>query len=600
MSDLKIKKSFLAALLFVGCYMPIAKAQDQKKQDQKNIATENAYKQAKAGLDSIEIKKNYEQGLNLFLDFCDYIHPLQFNQLEEIAVAEAQEEIIKDNLFYTPDSSSLLLQDQDIAYDFAPYVADEIIAERLAAMNSTIPMTFNKDIRNFIDYFTVRRRSYTQLMLARKNLYFAMFERYLAEFNMPDELKYLSIVESALKPAVVSHAGAMGLWQFMPATGKHLGLKQDAYIDERINPEKATIAACKYLTWLYNFFGNDWELALAAYNCGPGTVQRAIRKAGGGTQKFWDIYRFLPAETRSYVPMFIAVTYSMTHAEEHNIVQNQPLYPIDYEVITVNQTVNLKTLADKLHVCFDDLVELNPELKKRIVPKHFKDYALKIPSERSKYFWEHEDEILASAKVELRYETAKYSAKDKKREAYEKLKERKNRVLQGENSSKKHLVHKGESLSEIASQYSVSVAQLMAWNKLKSHQIRSGKNLIVKPLGHETKVTMMHGDGKIHGESKINMHPETSVSSSNKQQHKERKDKKGKTKKVGDDSTVERVTSKQSTNNSHTGSGTTHTVKNGESLWIIANKYGTSIQKIKQLNVMRNDKLSIGQRLVVK
>ena len=255
MSSLTIKKTFLTALLFVGAMIPIVKAQEQKAPSN----NEAAYKEAKNSLDSIIIKKNYEQGLNLFLDFCDYIHPLQFNQLEEIAVAVAQEEISSDNLFYVPDSSSLLLQDQDIAYDFAPYIADEIIAERLAAMNSTIPMTFNKDIRGFIDYFTIRRRTYTQTMLARKNLYFNMFEKYLAEFNMPDELKYLAIVESALKPTAVSRAGAMGLWQFMPATGRHLGLKQDAYIDERINPEKATIAACKYLTWLYTFLFKNYQ-----------------------------------------------------------------------------------------------------------------------------------------------------------------------------------------------------------------------------------------------------------------------------------------------------------------------------------------------------
>jgi membrane-bound lytic murein transglycosylase D len=556
-------------------------------QDNKNANADEAYQKAKLSLDSIAIQKNYKQGLNLFLDFCDYIHPLQFDQLEEIAVAEAQEEIYKDNLFYTPDSSSVLLQDHDIVYDFAPYVADEIVAERLAAMKTTIPMTFNKDIRNFIDYFTVRRRSYTQTMLARKNIYFPMFEKYLAEFNMPDELKYLSIVESALKPTAVSRAGAMGLWQFMPATGRHLGLRQDAYIDERINPEKSTIAACKYLTWLYNFFGQDWELALAAYNCGPGTVQRAIRKSGG-QRNFWDIYRFLPAETRSYVPMFIAVSYSMTHAEEHNIIQNQPHYPIDYEVITVNQTVNLKDLALKLSVCFDDLMELNPELKKKIVPKHFKNYALKIPAERSQYFWEHEEEILASTKNEWRYETAKYMAKESKREKLNKLKERKDALLgNNDNSAKQHLVKRGESLSEIAHQYSVSVAQLMAWNKLKSsNHIKSGKHLIVKPLGHETKVTMQHGDGDIKGKEKINMYPTTIVAKNTKPT-----------------TSKEKLVLPKTKTKPHQvlyADAKVHTVANGESLWVIANKYRTTVGNIKQLNGMRSEKLSIGQKLVVK
>jgi membrane-bound lytic murein transglycosylase D len=589
MCSISFKKSFLIALLQVGCWLP-TQAQENLKPPSNKDSVDTAYKEAKASLDSLAIKKNYTQALNLFLDYCDYVHPLQFNQIEEIAVAEAQEEILKDKYLYTPDSTSLLLNDHDIAYDFAPYVADEVIAERLAAMNSTIPMTFNKDIRVFIDYFTVRRRAYTQTMLARKNLYFPIFEKYLAEFNLPDELKYLSIVESALKPTAISRAGACGLWQFMPTTGRHLGLRQDQYIDERINPEKATIAACKYLTWLYNFFGQDWELALAGYNCGPGTVQRAIRKAGGKSN-FWDIYRFLPAETRAYLPMFVAVTYSMTHAEEHNIIQNQPYYPIEHETIFVNKYVNLKELAEKLHVCLDDLVELNPELKKKVVPAHFKDYALKIPAERSQYFWENQEYVLASSKNDWRYEAKMVLKEKNKKDRYAKmkaLKEKKERfATQNNQETKKHTVQRGESLSEIADQYSVSVAQLMAWNKLKNHQIRSGKAIVVKPAGHHKPSTVEHGDGNIEGKEKINLHPETS-NTNTAQEKKSTKGKKGKNK---------IVVTPQKTN---TSEGTMHTIQSGESLWIIANKHKTTIAKIRELNGLKSDKLRIGQKLVVK
>ncbi len=614
-----IKKSFLVALFSVGCWLPLQAQTSQEtstaetnatKQAAKD-STEKVYQNAKISLDSLLIEKNYQQALNLFLDYCDYLHPLQFDQLQEIAVAEAQEELLKDSHLYTPDSTSLLLNDHDIAYDFAPYVTDEVIAERLAAMNTTIPMTFNRDIRGFIDYFTVRRRSYTQTMLARKNLYFPIFEKYLTEFNLPDELKYLSIVESALKPTAVSRAGACGLWQFMPATGKHLGLRQDQYIDERMNPEKATIAACKYLTWLYNFFGQDWELALAAYNCGPGTVQRAIRKAGGRTN-FWEIYRFLPAETRAYVPMFVAVTYSMTHAEEHNIIQNQPNYPIEYETVIINKYVNLKELADKLQVCLDDLMELNPEFKKKIIPSNYKSYALKIPAERSQYFWENQEYVLASSKNDWKYE-AKMVLKEKNRkDRYAKmkaLKEKKEKLqAQEENNkiAKRHTIQRGESLSEIADQYSVSVAQLMAWNKLKSHQIKSGKALVVKPAGHHKPVTVLHGDGQIAGKEKINLHPETSGKSKKEAMTDEvatTKSKKGKQKNRRN---AENQTSAQTTTQTTvptvqpTATGTTHTIKSGESLWIIANKYKTTIATIRQLNGLKSDKLSVGQRLVVK
>jgi membrane-bound lytic murein transglycosylase D len=590
MCSIHKKKLCLVFILLLNTGLFGAIAQDNNTQIDSKKETEAAYQKAKFVIDSINIQKNYTQSLNFFLDYCDYLHPLQFSQLEELAVAEAQEDIFKDNLLYKHDSAAIVLNDHDVVYDFAPYVADEIIAERLAAMKTTIPMTFNENIRNFIDYFTIRRRGYTQTMLARKNLYFPMFEKYLAEFNMPDELKYLAIVESALKPTAVSRAGAMGLWQFMPATGRHLGLQQNQYIDERINPEKATIAACKYLTWLYNFFEQDWELALAAYNCGPGTVQRALRKTGGN-RSFWDIYRFLPAETRSYVPMFIAVAYSMTHAEEHNIIQNQPYYPIDYEVVTVNQAVNLKDLAAQLHVCLDDLHELNPELKKKIVPKHFKNYALKIPAERSQYFWQNEDEILAAARNEW-HSTTKQLIKDRKNEKYNNLQERKNRLIANTAESKQHLVQRGESLSEIANQYSVSVAQLMAWNRLKSHQIKSGKHLVVRPLGHETKVQIQHGDGNIQGGETINMFPQTGL-------NKNKKTEVVLTKSKSKDKNVANTLPKN-TKQPHSQNKTVHTVSNGDSLWGIANKYKTTINQLKQLNAIRSEKLQIGQKLVVR
>jgi membrane-bound lytic murein transglycosylase D len=587
------KKSFVLALLQVGCWLPM-QAQDAKITEQSQL--DAAYKAAKASLDSAAINKNYQQALNLFLDYCDYIHPLQFNQIEELSVAEAQEEILQDKYLYTPDSTSLLLNDQDISYDFAPFVSDEVVAERLAALNTTIPMTFNKDIRVFIDYFTVRRRTYTQTMLARKNLYFPIFEKYLSEFGLPDELKYLSIVESALKPAAVSRAGACGLWQFMPTTGKHLGLRQDQYIDERINPEKATIAACKYLTWLYNFFDQDWELALAAYNCGPGTVQRAIRKAGG-RRNFWEIYRFLPAETRAYVPMFVAVTYSMTHAEDHNIIQNQPYYPIEHETVIINKYVNLKDLAEKLRVCLDDLVELNPELKKKVIPAHFKNYALKIPAERSQYFWENQEYVLASSKNDWRYE-AKMILKDKNRkDRYAKmkaLKEKRDKLSEAEQNrqeTKRHTILRGESLSEIADQYSVSVAQLMAWNKLKNSHIRSGKSIVVKPAGHQKPITFMQGDGQIAGKDKINLHPE--INTQNKEVIKSSKGKKSKQR-----STEAKTETREL--QTYNANASTHTIKSGESLWIVANKYKTSIAKIKQLNGLKSDKLAVGQKIVVK
>ncbi|MFQ3576684.1 MAG: lytic transglycosylase domain-containing protein, partial [Cytophagales bacterium] len=202
-------------------------------------------------------------------------------------------------------------------YEFVPEVTEELIRDRMSCAQGEIKLLYNPKINSFIDFFVRRRREYSILMLQRKTLYFPIFEEILKKYGMPDELKYLAVVESGLKPTALSPSNALGLWQFIPSTGRLYGLKIDNYIDERLDIVKSTESACRYLKWLYNAFG-DWHLALASYNCGPGYVQRAIKKAGGKND-FWKIYDFLPQETRSYVPQFIAIAYFMQYHEDHNL-----------------------------------------------------------------------------------------------------------------------------------------------------------------------------------------------------------------------------------------------------------------------------------------
>ncbi len=187
----------------------------------------------------------------------------------------------------------------------------ELIRERLNRLQQTIPLHYHPRVHAFINYFTVRDREYTRMVIHRRDLYFPVFQKYLARYQLPDELKYLSIIESGLNPKAVSRARATGLWQFMYFTGKHYGLHIDGFEDQRMDPEKATDAACRYLRDLYNLF-QDWELALAAYNTGPGNVKKAIRRSGY-KKSFWQIYPYLPRETRSYVPQFVAMVYTMNH-----------------------------------------------------------------------------------------------------------------------------------------------------------------------------------------------------------------------------------------------------------------------------------------------
>src|SRR5436190_1337683 len=197
----------------------------------------------------------------------------------------------------------------------------ELVRDRLGCLQKTIPLTYNSTVHGFINYFTIRNREYTRLMLRRQNLFFPLFEKYLAKYNLPEELKYLSVIESGLNPRAVSRASAVGLWQFMSFTGKYFDLYNNWYFDDRMDPEKSTEAACRYLSQLYTIFHN-WELALAAYNSGPGTVRRALRRAGPKKKTFWEMYNYLPRETRSYVPQFISIIYSMNYAEEHNMIEN--------------------------------------------------------------------------------------------------------------------------------------------------------------------------------------------------------------------------------------------------------------------------------------
>jgi membrane-bound lytic murein transglycosylase D len=229
-------------------------------------------------------------------------------------------------------------------FEYIPDFTYAEVARKIKAMDTDMPFELNERIFAFINYFTVRNREYTRMVLQRQDIYFPMFEQTLAEHNMPDDVKFLSIIESGLNPKAKSRVGAMGLWQFMPATGKMYSLNINTDVDDRMDPELSTDAAAKYIKSLYRMFG-DWEMALAAYNCGPGNVRKAIRKSGG-KKTFWEVYNYLPKETRSYVPQFQAMMYVLRHTEDHNFVLEQPTYPIAYEKIKFNQELDLEQLAN--------------------------------------------------------------------------------------------------------------------------------------------------------------------------------------------------------------------------------------------------------------
>lgn len=511
--------------------------------------------------DSLSIVRNYDVAIALFQDFMGLIYPMETKSAgEENDIAEAIATIDKD-LIFKPLPNVVHYEDEDVVYDYIPRPTEVLVAQRFSCLNSQMPLTLNERVHEFIDFFTVRRRDYTMRMLAKKNIYFPIFEKYLAAYGLPDELKYLSIIESALNPRAISRAGAGGLWQFMPATGRMYGLKQNAFIDERFDPEKATEAACKYLKSLYNFFGGDWELALAAYNCGPGNIQKAIRRAGGKSN-FWEIYNFLPKETRAYVPIFTAVVYAMNYAEEHNLVQDQPYFAIDYDVISINNYVPLRHIAEKLNVCLEDLEELNPELKRGIVPGTAAwAYPLRIPADRMDYFADNYEAIVKPGKsnAQVRY------------------------VAELTRTSRKaaivtHKVRSGESLSTIAQKYGVSISNLKKWNNLSSDNIQVGKNL---------KVTPPTGDGE---HKPVAATSSTTVIASNKPLPAE------KSQPVVAKNTSTKNAASQNTSNK----AGVHIVDSGDTLWGIAKRYNMSVEQLKKLNNIKDNKLSLGQKIVVR
>lgn len=348
-----------------------------------------------------------------------------------------------------------------LAYDYIPDATYEEVANRINQLDTEIPLNFNHRVKAFVDYFTIKDRKYTQEILKRKDQYFPIFEEHLAKYDMPDELKYLAVVESGLRTNAISRASAVGLWQFISSTGKLYGLKNSWYVDERMDPYEATDAACRHLMDLYRMF-DDWELALAAYNAGPGNVRKAIRRSGY-KKKFWEVYRYLPRETRSYVPQFVAIIYAMNYAEEHNIFPLGYQYSMEFDTITVSQYFHIETFANQLNLCLDDVLNMNPQIKRGALPEGTRNFALKVPKEYK--------EKIAINRTFL-YDTArKVGKKELERLAIN---------TPGSTYGRTRLYHRvrsGDVLGTIARRYRVRIADIKKWNNLNSNMIRIGQRL---------------------------------------------------------------------------------------------------------------------------
>ncbi len=440
-------------------------------------------------------------------------------------------------------------------------IPDSVYIERLQAIQEVIPLSYNNTVKNVIKFYTEQRRDQVEMMLGLSAYYFPIFEEALDRYDMPLELKYLPVIESALNPKALSRAGANGLWQFMYATGKQMGLEITSFVDERRDPIKSTDAAIRYLRYLYNTY-DDWFLAIAAYNCGPGNVNKAIRRSGN-RQNYWEIYYRLPRETRGYVPAFIAAAYVMNYYRDHNLRPKLPEIPFTTDTLFVNDYLHFDQLVETLDLEKEQIRSLNPMFRRDVIPaKNDKPYALTLPSEKVLEFIEQDTLIFA-------YQREKYFpdntlANPSGSAGYFSPSDvaGKERVL--------YTVKSGDNLGYISAWYKVRLNDIRQWNNISGNIIRVGQ-----------KLTIYVPEGQKQYFDKFN-----SMSFAQKQATL------GKTP----------VTASKRTSTVVSGDYEIYVVKKGDTVWDIARRFsGVSPQEILRLNnLTSNSALAIGQKLRIR
>ena len=414
----------------------------------------------------------------------------QSNETEiTVTNAEGKEEVIDlpegmisevDSLLHLYNAKTYLKPDTDCNMpDVNPVYDKEVYKERLSRIPTIIEMPYNDIVQKFIDRYSGRLRRSVSYMLGAQNFYIPIFEQALETYGLPLELKYLPVIESALNPQAVSRVGATGLWQFMLATGKNYGLEVNSLVDERKDPIKASYAAAHYLSDLYKIFG-DWNLVIAAYNAGPEKINKAIHRSKGKTD-YWEIYPYLPKETRGYVPAFIAANYIMNYYCDHNICPMLTELPAKTDTVVVNRDVHFEQIAHVLNMSVDQLKELNPQYRRNIVNGNTKPSIIKLPSTMVNSFIDNEESIYAyntdnllskRSEVVVNEEVASTTSRSTSSRSHSKSRNR--------SRGKTVTIRNGDTLSQIAARNHTTVAKLKKLNKISGTSIRAGKKIRVK------------------------------------------------------------------------------------------------------------------------
>jgi len=440
----------------------------------------------------------------------------------------------------------------------------ELLKQRLQAMNEKSPfdIEYNQGLENIIKSFLKNRKKSFSRLMALSEYYFPIFEDAFARQNVPLEIKYLAVVESALNPKAVSKMGATGLWQFMYGTGKQYALKIDSYIDERSDPLKATAACSEYMTKMFNIFG-DWELVLASYNSGPGNVTKAIRRSGGKT-KYWDIRNHLPKETQGYVPAFLATMYLFEYHKEHGINPERALVKnFETDTVQIKNQMSFKQIADLLDMPQSQLQLLNPSYKLNVVPFYQGEpHYLRLPKDKIATFVSNEDKIYAYVAYQSQNKTMSSRLALK---VSPKAKAKLEKTIEPTDTDVKwYKVQKGDNLGTIAAKYNVNITDLKKWNNLKSNAVALGRNLKLK----------------------TDYDPATKT-------FKELKSTNAVEKKSEEAIAANEVKDKNNTQSQE------YVVAAGDNLGSIAKKFGTTIAELKELNSLTSNNIGLGKTLVV-
>ena len=486
---------------------------------------------------------------------------------------ETDTEALRNNWYL----KNFAVLDTDVQLKNDVPTSKEDYIERLQALPTIIEMPYNDVVRSYINMYTGKRRGLVEQMLGLSIYYMPFFEQALEKEGMPLELKYLPVIESALNPDAVSPAGAAGLWQFMIGTAKVMGLTVNSLVDERRDPIRSSEAAARYLKQLYKAYG-DWSLAIASYNCGPGSVNRALRRAGGGKKDFWDIYYYLPSETRGYVPAFIAANYVMNYYEDHNIGKALSKRPVVTDTVMVKQDIYFEQISEVLGIPIEELKILNPQYRKNIIPGNTRPYALTLPSKQCYAYISSEDSI-KNHKADVYRHRSEVNISDAS-DGYTTVEKR---------VTKSHRVRSRETISQVARKYGVTTSQIKKWNGLRSNKLK--KNQVLKIyVTQRVKVPVENNDRNKPTTPTAPTTPEPDNSATTAQPDNSSTEV--------DESTTDE-TEVVEPKPEKTVAVKYHKVRRGETLGSIARRYGISVSQLKRWNGLRSNTAKVGTTLKV-